>query len=81
MGNLLYLFRPPETIQKRFITTETSSQSRQLIQYIQWGLIICGALALTLAYYLSVQFNKPLKGLSSGFKELAKGNYQHQVNI
>lgn len=79
-GELALFVQTPETIQKRFITTETSSQSRQLIQYIQWGLIICGALALTLAYYLSVQFNKPLKELSSGFKELAKGNYQHQVN-
>lgn len=79
--DLALFVQTPDSIQKQFISSEsTSSQSRQLIQYIQWGLIICGALALALAYYLSVQFNKPLKDLSGGFKELAKGNYQHQVN-
>ena len=35
--------------------------------------------ALVIAYWLSVKFNQPLKNLSFGFKQLAQGDYTHQV--
>lgn len=72
----------PEIVSERWIGQEsaiTQSSTSQLIDYIQWVLIACGTFALILAYWLSVQFNKPLKNLSAGFKKLAKGNYNHQV--
>ena len=72
----------PEVISERWIgqkSTTEHSETSQLINYIQWVLIACGTFALIIAYWLSVQFNKPLKNLSIGFKKLAQGHYNHQV--
>lgn len=57
-----------------------NNATSELLKYVQWVLIACGLIALTLAYGLSIKFNKPLKELSAGFKQLARGNYKHQVN-
>lgn len=72
----------PEVISERWIGQESNnkhSATNELIGYIQWVLIACGAFALIIAYWVSVQFNKPLKNLSAGFEKLAKGHYDHQV--
>jgi|GEM_PF-1855904 len=55
------------------------SKTKQLLNNIQWVLILCCLIALIAAYWLSAQFNKPLALLSAGFKKLAQGNYQHHV--
>ncbi|KGJ98447.1 sensor histidine kinase [Thalassotalea sp. ND16A] len=51
-----------------------------LMTKILWIIIVSTLIALIFAYWLSHKFNKPLKALSSGFKQLASGNYKHQVN-
>ncbi|WP_206483317.1 HAMP domain-containing sensor histidine kinase [Thalassotalea sp. G2M2-11] len=56
-------------------------KTSRLIQSMQYSLILGAVVALFFAYWLSVQFNRPLKALANGFKQLAKGNYQHQVNV
>jgi len=57
----------------------TSPRTVELFKTIQITLIVIGIFGVIFAYWLSIQFNKPLKLLSSGFKKLAKGDYQHQV--
>ncbi|OUS26340.1 hypothetical protein A9Q98_10845 [Thalassotalea sp. 42_200_T64] len=51
-----------------------------LMTKILWIIIVSTLIALIFAYWLSHQFSKPLKALASGFKQLASGNYKHQVN-
>jgi signal transduction histidine kinase len=58
---------------------ETTSTSAQLISSIQWMIVICGAIALAFAYWLSTQFNKPLLALKKGFGLLASGDYQSRI--
>lgn len=58
---------------------ETSSTSDKLISSIQWMIFACGVIALAFAYWLSIQFNRPLNALKRGFDALAKGDYQHRV--
>lgn len=55
------------------------SKTESLIQAVQWLLIGSAIIALIFAYWLSAQFNKPLKQLANGFKHLSDGDYQHQV--
>jgi signal transduction histidine kinase len=73
----------PEIISEQWIEHLPPSEdgkSKQLINNIQWVLVICCFIALILAYWLSGQFNKPLKSLSLGFRKLAQGDYQHHVD-
>ncbi|MCJ8320599.1 MAG: HAMP domain-containing histidine kinase [Colwellia sp.] len=56
-----------------------TSKTESLIQSIQWLLIISAIVALIFAYWLSAQFNKPLKELASGFERLSQGDYQQNV--
>jgi signal transduction histidine kinase len=58
---------------------QIKSKTQQLIDYIKAILVICCVVALIFAYWLSIQFNKPLKLLTNGFKELARGQYHHRV--
>ncbi len=82
-GNDIAVFvRSPEIISEHWLERETEipqSGTSKLINYIQWILIICGLFALIIAYWLSAKFNQPLKNLSFGFKQLAQGDYTHQV--
>ncbi|WDE09939.1 sensor histidine kinase [Thalassomonas haliotis] len=55
--------------------------SKALIESIKIALIGSAVIALLFAYWLSSQFSKPLKNLASGFKQLASGDYQHQVPV
>jgi len=55
------------------------SKTENLIHSIQWLLIISAIVALIFAYWLSAQFNKPLKELASGFERLSQGDYQQNV--
>jgi signal transduction histidine kinase len=74
--------RSPEVTSERWLEHEAEippSETSKLIDSIQWVLIVCGLFALVIAYWLSAKFNKPLKDLSFGFKQLAKGDYTHQV--
>jgi signal transduction histidine kinase len=74
--------RSPEVTNEHWLEHEVEvpvSETSKLINYIQWVLIICGLFALVIAYWLSAKFNKPLKNLSLGFKQLAIGDYSHQV--
>ncbi len=54
--------------------------TQNLIRNIQIIIIISGIVALIFGYWLSIQFNKPLKKLSTGFEELAHGNYAYRVD-
>ena len=59
--------------------THANQSRNKLVNFIQWSIIGSALLALTIAFWLSTKFNRPLKQLSQGFNELAKGNYHHQV--
>lgn len=69
----------PQFISQHWQTEDSSPRSKELFQTIQVALIIIGLLGIIFAYWLSIQFNKPLKQLSIGFKKLAQGDYQHHV--
>lgn len=56
-----------------------TSKTEALIHSIQWLLVISAIIALIFAYWLSAQFNKPLKELATGFKRLSQGDYQQSV--
>ena len=56
-----------------------TSKTENLIHSIQWLLVISAIIALIFAYWLSAQFNKPLKELATGFKRLSQGDYQQIV--
>ncbi len=55
------------------------NKTEKLIESIKYSLIISALIALMFAFWLSIQFNKPLKQLANGFKHIAKGDYKHQV--
>lgn len=57
------------------------SKTAVLITSIKYSLMIGAIIALFFAYWLSVQFNKPLKQLSLGFKQLSQGNYKKSVKV
>jgi len=59
--------------------TFNNNKTKDLVSYVQLGLIICAIVALIFAYWLSIQFNKPLRTLIVGFKNLAEGNYNYDV--
>ncbi|WP_448565375.1 sensor histidine kinase [Thalassotalea ganghwensis] len=59
--------------------TEQTSTTKTLIRTVQTSLIVGALVALIFAYWLSVQFNKPLRALSEGFKALADGHYKNKV--
>jgi len=61
-------------------STFNNNKTKDLVSYVQLGLIICAIVALIFAYWLSIQFNKPLRTLIFGFKSLAEGNYNCNVN-
>ncbi|NQY37445.1 MAG: HAMP domain-containing histidine kinase [Alteromonadaceae bacterium] len=54
-------------------------KSQNMFYYVQIALILCAIIALIFAYWLSIQFNKPLKKLVFGFENLAKGDYKYNV--
>jgi len=60
-------------------TKSSSPGTASIFKKIQITLLVIGGLGIIFAYWLSIQFNKPLKQLSNGFKKLAQGDYQHQV--
>jgi len=55
------------------------NRTKDLIRSIQIVIILSAIVALIFAYWISIQFNKPLKQLAIGFQHLAKGDYQHSV--
>jgi signal transduction histidine kinase len=70
----------PEMVSHQWVKgLSPQSKTKQLLQNIQWVLILCGITALIAAYWLSTQFNKPLALLSTGFRKLANGDYKHHV--
>ena len=74
------MVHPAQVINNHWIKgLSPHSKTKQLLQNIQWVLILCGITALIAAYWLSAQFNKPLALLSAGFKKLANGDYKHHV--
>jgi len=74
------IVHPAQVVNTRWIEgLSPESKTKQLLNNIQWVLILCCLIALIAAYWLSAQFNKPLALLSAGFKKLAQGNYQHHV--
>jgi signal transduction histidine kinase len=74
------IIHSPEMVSHQWIKgLSPQSKTKQLLQNIQWVLILCGIIALIAAYMLSTQFNKPLALLSAGFKKLANGDYKHHV--
>ena len=59
---------------------QQANQARnKLVNLVQWSIIGSALLALTVAFWLSTKFNRPLKQLSQGFDKLAKGDYNHHV--
>lgn len=75
------IIHSPESLHHQWVQgLSPQSKTKELLQNIQWVLILCGITALFAAYWLSAQFNKPLALLSAGFKRLAKGDYQHHVD-
>lgn len=74
------IVHPAQVVNGQWINgLSPDSKTKQLLNNIQWVLILCCIIALIAAYWLSAQFNKPLALLSAGFKKLANGNYQHHV--
>lgn len=76
------VIKSPAEISSRRVTIESNQPTKKiksLVNSIQISLIIGALIALIFAYWLSVQFNKPLKELSIGFKNLAKGDYETKV--
>lgn len=74
------IIHSPEMVSHQWVNgLSPKSKTKQLLQNIQWVLILCGITALIAAYWLSAQFNKPLALLSTGFKKLANGDYKHHV--
>ncbi|GLX80516.1 hypothetical protein tinsulaeT_38560 [Thalassotalea insulae] len=71
--------KPPRVFSHTKVKPYSSTKSDKLFQYIELTLVIVGILGLIFAYWLSIQFNKPLKTLSHAFHRLAKGDYQYQV--
>ncbi len=69
----------PIKAEKRLFIESDDSRTQNLIHTIELMLLLSAILALILAYWLSVKFNKPLKALSVGFDELSKGNYDTQI--
>lgn len=57
----------------------TTSQSQSLFYKIQMMLVIVGIIGIAFAFWLSSQFNKPLKQLAHGFEDLAKGTFNKPV--
>ncbi len=75
------IVHPTKVINNHWIKgLSPKSKTKQLLNNIQWVLILCGLFALVAAYLLSTQFNKPLASLSAGFRKLANGDYQHHVH-
>ena len=75
-----FVFQSPNMISHQWaVQHREKSKTQSLIDYIKAILVICCIVALIFAYWLSIQFNKPLKQLTDGFKKLAHGNYHHQV--
>lgn len=75
------IIHSPESLHHQWVQgLSPQSKTKELLQNIQWVLILCGITALFAAYWLSAQFNKPLALLTAGFKRLAKGDYQHHVD-
>ena len=76
-----FVVTSPNKHQQTWVSRETiSPNSQSLFKKIQWMLVIVAVLGLLFAYWLSSQFNKPLKHLSVGFKRLAEGDYTSQVS-
>jgi len=74
------IVHPSQVVKRQWIKgLAPESKTKQLLNNIQWVLILCCIFALIAAYWLSAQFNKPLALLSAGFKKLADGDYQHNV--
>jgi len=75
-----FVFKSPKMVSHQWVEKhQIKSKTQNLIDYIKAILIICCIVALVFAFWLSIQFNKPLIQLSNGFKKLALGDYQHQV--
>jgi len=75
-----FVVQSPNIISRQWaVEHQVKSKTQSLIDYIKAILVICCIVALIFAYWLSIQFNKPLKQLTDGFKKLAHGNYHHHV--
>lgn len=53
----------------------------KLIHAIQIMILVCAVIAIAFAYWLSTKFNKPLRELATGFKQLSEGSYDHVVPV
>lgn len=75
-----FVIQSPSVQHQTWVSTNRfSDSSKALFEKIQLMLIIVAIIGLLFAFWLSSQFNKPLKLLTKGFEQLAKGDYQHQV--
>lgn len=70
---------PSKVVRTKVTKTPPLTEISSLFNKIQLVLILVGVMGLVFAYWLSTQFNRPLKGLTQGFRNLAQGNYQTQV--
>jgi len=62
---------------EHIVTTSETSQS--LIQSIQLMILVCALMAIAFAYWLSMQFNKPLNSLRKGFDALTNQDYNYRI--
>lgn len=62
-----------------FDSSIEQNNTQQLINTIQWMIIFSALIALSLGYWLSVKFNRPLKQLADGFDQVAHGDYQVSI--
>lgn len=70
---------PTQVLQTKVNKGFPLRENGSLFNKIQLVLVLVGIIGLVFSYWLSTQFSKPLKTLTQGFTNLAKGNYQTEV--
>lgn len=76
-----FVLQSPSTKTHWFSQSFTTKQGQSLFQKIQFMLIIVGLFGIGFAFWLSGQFNKPLKQLSNGFEQVANGTFDNPVKV
>ncbi|OKY24781.1 HAMP domain-containing sensor histidine kinase [Thalassotalea sp. PP2-459] len=75
-----FIVKSPNVHQQTWVSTSRiSDSSKALFEKIQLMLIVVAIIGLLFAFWLSSQFNKPLRLLTKGFKHLSQGDYKHHV--
>ncbi|GHF92273.1 sensor histidine kinase [Thalassotalea marina] len=74
-----FVLQSPNIKNHWFTQSFSTSQGQSLFQKIQLMLIGVGLIGIGFAFWLSAKFNKPLKQLTAGFEQVAKGSFDQPV--